>query len=67
MKQVATLLITITSNERFFSALGRVKNYLRLKMGNNRPSSFMILGVEKEETLDLDRLVDDLSKQLSRY
>lgn len=68
MKLVATLPVTTTSNERFFSALGRVKDYLRSTMGNDRLSDLMIMAVEKEEVkkLDLDRLVNDFAKQRPR-
>jgi hypothetical protein len=51
MKLVATLPMTTASNERFFSALGYVKVYLRLSMGNDRISDLMMIGVKKERRL----------------
>ena len=61
MKLLATLPVTTASNERFFSALGRVKVYLQSTMENDRYSDLMVMAVGKKEVKkrDLDRLVND--------
>jgi len=46
---IKTLPITTTSNERLFSFLKHVKNYLRTTMGDNRLSDLMVIAVEKEK------------------
>ena len=59
-----TLAVTVASNERSFSCLRRVKNYLRSTMGQERLSSLGILAIEPDlvNQLDLDALIDDFKK-----
>ncbi|XP_050066480.1 zinc finger MYM-type protein 1-like [Aphis gossypii] len=63
-----TVIDSTVSNERFFSTLKRVKNYLRLTMGDKRLSDLMVIATEKEEvdTLDLNEVVDSFAKLKSR-
>jgi len=42
-------ILTTASNERFFSFMKRVKNYLRLTMGYERLSDFMVIAIEREK------------------
>ena len=65
VKRVAQLILvmsaTNTSSERSFSALRRVKNYLRTTMTQARLNYLMLLHVHKErtDTLDLKALLND--------
>lgn len=61
---ILTLPVSTASNERFFSTLKRVKNYLRLTMRDKRLSDLMVIATEKEEadTLDLNEVVDSFAK-----
>lgn len=61
---ILTLPVSTASNERFFSTLKRVKNYLRLTMGDKRLSDLMVIATEKEEadTLDINKAVDSFAK-----
>jgi len=68
VKIILTLPVSTASNERFFSTKKRVKNYLRLTMGDNRLSDLMVIPTEKEnaDTLDLNEAVDSFTKLKSR-
>lgn len=63
-----TLPVTTASNERFFSSLKRIKNFLRTSIGDDRLSDLMVLGVEVEEAknINLDNAVDDFAKMKER-
>lgn len=65
---IKTLPITTASNERFFSSLKSVKNYLRTTMGDQRLSDLMVISVEKEEANDinLNEAVDIFANMKSR-
>lgn len=58
-----TLPATTATNERFFSSLKRVKNYLRLTMGDERLSDLLVINVESTEAskVNLDTAVDKFS------
>lgn len=45
---VFTAPVSVASNERSFSVLKRVKNYLRSKMNEDRLDSLILLSIEKE-------------------
>jgi hypothetical protein len=51
-----TLPITSASCERAFSALKRIKTYLRTKLGENRLNSLAIINIEKD---NLEECIDD--------
>lgn len=55
-----TLPATTATNERFFSSLKRVKNYLRLTMGDDRLSDLLVINVESTEAskINLGKAVD---------
>lgn len=55
-----TLPATTATNERFFSSLKRVKNYLRLTMGDDRLSDLLVINVESTEAskINLEKAVD---------
>lgn len=54
-----TLPVTVASNERSFSKLKLIKNYLRSSMSNSRLSGLAVLSIEQERarSLDLNSLV----------
>lgn len=65
-----TLPVTTASNERFFSSLKRIKNFLRTSIGDERLNDLMVLGVEIEEVkqINLNDAVDDFAKmKVRRY
>lgn len=55
-----TLPATTATNERFFSSLKRVKNYLRLTMGDDRLSDLLVINVESSEAskINLDEAIN---------
>ncbi len=59
-KIACTIPITTAEAERSFSALKRIKTYLRTTMSNERLSSLAMLSVHRERAkkLNLDRVVD---------
>jgi hypothetical protein len=65
---VLTLPVTTASNERMFSTLGRVKNYLRSSCGNDRLSDLLVLSCLTEDAKDIDlwEVVDSLARLKTR-
>ena len=63
-----TLPVSTASNERFFSVLKRVKNYLRTSCGQERLSDLLLLNVESEfaKKIDLDKVVDAFGRNKKR-
>jgi len=53
-----TAPVTTASDERMFSKLKLIKNYLRSKMADQRLNALMMLSCEKDITDSLD--IDDL-------
>jgi len=51
---VLTLPVTTASNERMFSTLGRVKNYLRNSCGDEQLSDLLVLSCLSEDAKNLD-------------
>ena len=64
----ATLSETTASNERLFSSLEIVKNYLRSTTGDDRVSHLLLIFAEKDlvKNLDYNHLVDDFAKMKAR-
>uniref|UniRef100_A0A2S2QQJ5 HAT C-terminal dimerisation domain-containing protein n=1 Tax=Sipha flava TaxID=143950 RepID=A0A2S2QQJ5_9HEMI len=65
-----TLPVTTASNERFFSSLEGIKNFLRTSIGDERLNDLMVLGVEIEKAnqINLNDAVDDFAKmKVRRY
>jgi hypothetical protein len=58
-----TLPVTVASNERSFSKLKIIKNYLRSSMGQNRLSDLAILSIEYSYTqaISFDSLIHDFA------
>jgi len=65
---VLTHPVTTASNERMFSTLGRVKNYLRSSCGDERLSDLLVLSCLSEDARDLDMwdVVDNFLRLKSR-
>ena len=68
LKILLTIPVTTASNERFFSVLKHVKNYLRTKTGDDRLSSLLLMATEKDmvKSFDLEELVDDFAHMRNR-
>ena len=68
MRVVLTLPLTTCSNERFFSVLTFVKDYLRTTIDNERLSHLLLVFSEKAavKELDFEKLVDDFAKMKPR-
>ena len=62
-----TLPTTIASNERSFSKLKLIKNYLRSTMNNDRLFYLLISSIEYDllDGIDIQKLVDDRTKMNS--
>ncbi len=63
-----TLPITVASNERSFSKLKLIKNYLRSTMSNDRLFYLIISSVECDllDAIDIQKLVNDWTKMKGR-
>lgn len=63
LKILLTIPVTTASNERFFSVLKHVKNYLRTTTGDDRLSSLLLMATEKHmvKSFDLEELVNDFA------
>jgi len=63
-----TLPITVSSNERSFSKLKLIKNYLRSTMNNDRLFYLIISSIECDllDAIDIQKLVDDWTKMKDR-
>lgn len=68
LKILLTIPVTTASNERFFSVLKHVKNYLRTKTGDDRLSSLLLMATEKHmvKSFDLEELVNDFARMRHR-
>ena len=68
IKIIITLPVTTASNELFFSALKRVKSYVRTTTGNERISSRLLMTVDNEfvKYLDIEKLVVEFGRLRSR-
>ncbi|CAI6357531.1 unnamed protein product [Macrosiphum euphorbiae] len=58
LKIFLTIPTNTASNERSFSALRKLKTYLRVTMSQERLSSLVILYIQKEYTIDFDNIID---------
>jgi len=65
---VLTLPITVSSNERSFSKLKLIKNYLRSTMTNDRLFNLIICSLEYDllDQIDIQKMVDDWTKMKDR-
>ena len=65
---VLTLPITVASNERSFSKLKLIKNYLRSTMTNERLFYLIICSLEYDllDQIDVEKLVNDWTKMKDR-
>lgn len=63
-----TFPVTVASNERSFSKLKIIKNYLRSTMGQERLNGLSILAIEKEvtSTIDFDTVINNFAMQKCR-
>ena len=63
-----TISVTSAKCERSFSALKRIKTYLRSTMSDQRLTDLAILSIERDlsDNLDLDEVLDCFSEQYRR-
>lgn len=63
-----TMPVTVASNERSFSKLKIIKNYMRSSMGQERLSDLGVLSIESEivSNLCFDELIDNFAKSKCR-
>lgn len=63
-----TLPVSVASNERSFSKLKIIKNYLRSTMGQERLSNLSILSIEHEivKKLSFDSIINDFARKKCR-
>jgi hypothetical protein len=68
VKILMTMPATNASSERTFSALRRIKTYLRNTMSQARQNSLMTLHVHKDRTdaLDLTKIADEFVSGVDR-
>lgn len=68
LRILLTIPVTTASNERFFSVLNNVKNYLRTTTGDSRLSSLLLMATEKNmvKSFDLEELVNDFGHMKHR-
>lgn len=66
LQTLLTYPVTTASNERSFSALKRVKTYLRASMGEERLSSLALLHSQKDKDVDVERVIDCFSGSTTR-
>ena len=68
IKIVLTIPVATASNERMFSTLGRVKNYLRSSCGDERLSDLLVLSCLTEDAKDLNlwEVVDNFARMKPR-
>lgn len=66
---ILSIYLTIPTNtvscERSFSALKRLKTYLRVTMNQERLSSLAVLYVHKEYSIDFDQIIDKFNVEAS--
>lgn len=63
---LCTLPVTTASNERTFSSLKFLKNYLRSSMNDNRLNGLALLYVNKKFPMDVDSVIDRFSRENRR-
>ncbi|KAF0711333.1 Uncharacterized protein FWK35_00034325 [Aphis craccivora] len=65
LKIFLTIPTNTASNERSFSALRRLKTYLRVTMNQERLSSLAVLYIQKEYPIDYDYIIDKFDAEAS--
>ena len=62
----ATLLVTMATGERSFSALKLIKTYLRTSMQENRLNALALLYINNDIKLDYSQVIDQFAKRNRR-
>jgi len=62
LKIFATLPVTSSTPERTFSALNRLKNYLRSTMSENRLNGLAMANINKKEQFDESEIITEFAK-----
>lgn len=66
LKIALTFSLTSVSPERSFSELRLLKTYLRSTMEQSRMSSLLVINVNRDIEIDLEKVVDDFAKRSPR-
>ena len=66
LKIALTFSLTSVSPERSFSELRLLKTYLRSTMEQTRMSSLLVINVNRDIEIDLDKVIDDFAKRSPR-
>ena len=56
--------MTLASCERSFSVMKLIKTFLRNKCGDDRLSDLAVLSVQKNRSLDRDKLIDTFAERM---
>jgi hypothetical protein len=62
LKLLASFTVSIASAERSFSALKRVKTWLRCNMLQERLNGLAIIHCHRDQHIDIDQVIDIFSK-----
>lgn len=65
LRILVTLPVSIASSERSFSALRRLKTWLRSTMAEDRLVGLALLHAHREMELDVDKIIDRYAKSNS--
>jgi hypothetical protein len=63
---LTTLPVSVASAERSFSSLRRIKTWMRCRMSEDRLSDLAVIHAHKKEDIDIDTVIDRLSKTKNR-
>lgn len=68
IKLIIVLPVTTVTNERHFSNMKRVKNFLRNSMGDERLSDLLVMACLKEECkqVNIDAVIDEFARRKDR-
>jgi len=63
---LTTLPVSVASAERTFSSLRKIKTWMRCRMSEDRLSDLAVIHAHKTEDIDIDTVIDRLSKTKNR-
>lgn len=63
---LTTLSVSVASAERSFSSLRRIKAWMRCRMSEDRLLDLTVIHAHKKEDIDIDIVIDRLSKTKNR-
>ena len=66
LRILCTLPVTSCSFERSFSALKRIKTFLRSSMGNERLTALTLLHIHRDIEIDIPEVIDEFARRYPR-